>query len=460
MKDSSFLSEFLMITSIKTVAFILVIIGIFFFIKQLEKKKVKFTTRTIYGTIIGLILGIVIQVVAGLPDNPSEVVWLNEVSKWYGLFGSGFMNLLKMIVIPLVFVSILKVIIDMKEGNELGKITFRTIGMLVLTTAFSAVIGIIVGNMMNLGVSTEVVSGSTEIREITPIVDTILGLFPSNPVKAMVDNNTVAVIIFATFIGLAVKRQSKKYLHIVKPFIDLVEACHKIIVSMAMTIIKFMPYAVVAMLANTITARGIKSIGSVIQFIVAVYIAVIIVFIIHLIIVAINGLNPIKYIKNSFEQLILAFTSRSSLGTLPVTIETLNKKQGIEEGVASFTSSIGSNMGMNGCAGIYPALMAITIANAAGINMDLSFYITLIVVISVSSLGIAGIPGSATMAVSVVISGVGLGAYFPLAAGILAIDPILDMGRTMLNVNGTNVTAITVANSIRKLDKDIFNKKN
>ena len=115
-------------------------------------------------------------------------------------------------------------------------------------------------------------------------------------------------------------------------------------------------------------------------------------------------------------------------------------------------------MGMNGCAGIYPALMAVTIANMAGVNMDLSFYITLVVVITISSLGIAGLPGTATMAVSVVVSGVGLGVYFPLAAGIIAIDPILDMGRTMLNVNGTSVTSILVAKSLGKLDKDIYNK--
>lgn len=115
-------------------------------------------------------------------------------------------------------------------------------------------------------------------------------------------------------------------------------------------------------------------------------------------------------------------------------------------------------MGMNGCAGIYPALMAVTIANMAGIETDMGFYITLVIVISISSLGIAGLPGTATMSVSVVLSGMGLGAYFPLASGILAIDPILDMGRTMLNVNGSSVTSITVAKSLNKINKEIFNK--
>ena len=458
MGESSFLSQFLMITDLKTVIFIAVLIGTFFIVKQFEKKKVKFSTRTIYATIIGLILGVIIQLVAGLPENPAEVTWLQEVTKWYGLFGSGFMDLLKMLVVPMVFVSILRVIINMGEGDDLGKLTFKSLGMLLMTTALAAIVGIVVGNVMKLGVGTDVVAtADTELREITPLVDTLRGLLPSNPVASMADGNIVAIIIFATFLGLAVKRLSKKYLDIIKPFIDLVEAFYKIIVSVAMTVIKFMPYAVVALLANTITARGLASMISVVQFIVALYISVAIMFVIHLIIIALNGLNPITYIKNAAEPLLLAFTSRSSLGTLPVTIEALTDKQGVEEGVASFTASLGANMGMNGCAGIYPALMAVTIANMAGVEMNASFYAMLLVVITISSLGIAGLPGTATMAVSVVLSGVGIGSYFPLAGGILAIDPILDMGRTMLNVNGSTTTAVIVGKSLKKLDKEVFN---
>ena len=398
---------------------------------------------------------------AGLPEDPSKITWLQEVSKWYSLFGSGFMDLLKMLVVPMVFVSILRVIINMGEGDNLGALTFRSLGMLLATTGLAAIVGIVVANVMNLGVGAGV-SGieAPELREITPLVDTLRGLLPSNPVASMADGNIVAIIIFATFLGLAVKRLNKKYSELIKPFVDLVEAFYKIIVSVAMTVIKFMPYAVVALLANTLTARGLSSMISVVQFIIALYISVAILFVIHLVIITLNGLNPMTYIKNASEPLLLAFTSRSSLGTLPVTIEALTDKQGVEEGVSSFTASLGANMGMNGCAGIYPALMAVTIANMAGIDKDISFYVMLLVVITISSLGIAGLPGTATMAVSVVLSGVGLGAYFPLAGGIIAIDPILDMGRTMINVNGATTTAITVGNSLGKLDKETFNKNN
>lgn len=456
--ESTFLSEFLFITDIKTIAFIAILVAIFILVSKMEKKKIKFSTRMISAMGIGLVLGFIIQLVAGFPEKPSSVRWIEEVSKWYGLVGNGFMDLLKMLVVPLIFVSIIRVIINMKDGVNLGKLTSKSLLVLLGTTTLATIVGLVVGNLFNLGVGEVVATSNTDIREITSIVDTIRGLLPSNPVQAMAEGNIVAVVIFAAFIGTSMKRLNKKYSDVIKPAWDLVEASYKIITSVAMTVIKFMPYAVVALLANTIAARGVSAILGVVDFIIALYVSVAIMFIIHLIIIALNGLNPIKYVKNVMEPLILAFTSRSSLGTLPVTIETLTEKAGVDNGVASFVGSLGSNAGMNGCAAIYPALMAITVANMSGTPMDFSFYGMLLVIIVISSLGIAGLPGTATMAVSVVISGMGMGSYFPLLGGIIAIDPILDMGRTMLNVNGTMVTAVTVANSFGDIDKDKFNE--
>ena len=414
--------------------------------------------RMIVSTIAGLILGVIIQVAAGFPNNPGEVQWINEVNKWYGLIGYGFMDLLKMLVVPLIFVSIIRVIINMKEGENLGKLTSKSLLILLGTTAIAAIVGIIVGNLFKLGVSANIVEGTNEIREITPVVDTLRGLLPANPIASMAEGNVVAVVIFAAFIGNSMKILNKKYSDVIKPVVDLVNASYKIITSMAMTVMKLMPYAVVALLASTIAGRGLIALKEVMGFIVALYLSIVIVFIIHLIILSILGINPVKYVRKSMEPLILAFTSRSSLGTLPVTIETLTDGIGVDNGIASFVGSLGSNIGMNGCAAIYPALMAITLANMSGTKMDISFYGMLIVIIVIGSLGIAGLPGSATMAVSVVISGMGMGSYFPLAGGIIAIDPILDMGRTMLNVNGTMVTAVVVGKSFNKIDKEKLNK--
>lgn len=456
--ESTFFKEFLYLTNFNTILFIAVLIGTFGLIKAMEKKKIKFSTRMILSMGMGLLLGIIVQAVAKFPKDPSTVSWINEVNKWYGLIGYGFMDLLKMLVVPLVLLSIIRVIINMKDGVDLKKLTSRSIFTLLGTTTMAAIVAIFIGNLFKLGVGEVVVSTPNEMKEITSMVDTLRGLIPANIVEAMANGNVVGIVIFAAFIGTSINRLNKKYSEVIKPAVDLVEAAYKITTSVAMTIIKFMPYAVVALLANTIAARGIIAIISVAKFIAALYTSVAIVFVLHLVIVSLNGLNPIKYVKNVMEPLILAFTSRSSLGTLPVTIETLTEKVGIDNGISSFVGSLGSNAGMNGCAAIYPALMAVTIANMSGTKMDFGFYIMLLVIIIISSLGIAGLPGTATMSVSVVISGMGMGAYFPLAGGILAIDPILDMGRTMINVNGTMVTALSVGNSMNSLDKEIYNK--
>ncbi|WP_250674655.1 cation:dicarboxylase symporter family transporter [Paraclostridium ghonii] len=450
----TFFSEFLMVTNWLTVLSIGMLIGLFFIVKKLTKK-LDFTKLMLLCIAMGVGLGLIIQFIAGFPSDPTKVTWLTEVSKWYGLFGYGFMDLLKMLVVPLVFVSIVRVIMNLKQGENIGKLTGRTIFMLLGTTAIAAAVGIIVGNLFNLGVGQEVVQQATEeLREVTPVVDTLRGLLPSNPVNAMAQANVVAIVIFAGFIGIAIKRLSKKHADTIKPFVDLIEAFYKIIISISITVIKLMPYAVVALMATSIIDRGISSIIGVLDFILALYVSVAIMFVIHLIIISINGVNPIKYLRNASKPLILAFTSRSSLGTLPVTIETLTDNLKVDQGISSFVGSLGANMGMNGCAGIYPALMAVTVANMSGTPMNFSFYVMLLIVITISSLGIAGIPGTATMSVSVVISGMGLGAYFPLLGGIIAIDPILDMGRTMLNVNGTMTSTIVVANGFDEIDKN------
>lgn len=460
--NSTFFEQFLMISDIKTVIFIALLILILFGISFLGKgkAKLKFSTRMILSTIIGLLLGLVIQFVANFPNNPSEIKWITEVSKWYGLLGNGFIDLLKMLVVPIVFISITRVIMNMSKDDNIGKLTALSIGSLLSITAISSVIGIIVANVMKLGVGANVVAGSATIKEIEPIADTLRGLLPSNIVESMANGNVIAIVIFATFIGLSIRRLKVKKFDKVKIFIDFIEASYTIITSVAITVIKFMPYAVVALLSNVIASRGISSLKEVFGFIIGIYIAVAIAFVIQMIIVSLFKLNPFKYVKNVTEALVLAFTSRSSLGTLPVTIKVLTENAGIKEGTSTFVGSLGSNMGMNGCAGIYPAMMAVTLANMVGRELDVSFYATLIIVIVISSLGIAGLPGTAIMAVSVVISGVGLGEFFPLAAGIIAIDPILDMARTMINVNGTMASAVITSSITGDLDKDIFNSDN
>lgn len=449
MNSSTFFKDFLLLSEIYTYIMLAVLVVLLIGIRILEKRKVKFSTRMFAGTILGLILGVAIQAVAGFPANPGELTWSSEVSSWFGLIGNGYMDLLKMLVIPLVFLSIVRVIMNMR-GDNLQSMMARTIGMLVGTTLIAASIGIALSHMFSLGASMTVNQQNVSIREMNTIIETLRGMLPSNVIQAMAEGNIIAVVIFAAFIGGAIRRLTKKHYETIEPFIKWIEASYKIILSVAMTVIKLMPYAVVTMLANTISSRGIQILLSMVKFIGVLYLAIAFMFLVHMLIAWTQGVSPKRYIKDGMEPLLLAFTSRSSLGTLPVLIETVNKKFGIEEGVASFVGSLGSNMGMNGCAGLYAAMVTTVLAQILGMEINLSFCIMLLLVVAISSFGIAGLPGTATLAISVVISGMGMGEYFPLIGAIIATDPILDMGRTFLNVSGTMASAITVGKSFER----------
>ena len=454
--DSVFFKEFLMISDIKTIIFILVLFALFFGMKIVEKRKIAFSTRMIIATFIGLVLGVVIQAVSGFAKDPMEITFVVETTKWYSLFGNGFIDLIRMLVIPLIMVSIIHVIVNMKEGADIGALTKKTLTVTVIMVSISVIVGLSVGMLFKVGSTMTVEQGSAEIKEVKTIVDTLRGLIPSNPAKAMVDVNIIALVVISAFFGIGAKRMTKKYMDVVKPFIDLINALQKIIMSIAMTIIKWMPYAVIALLANTIAQRGIESIKEVGIFIIALYVSVIIMFIIQLIAISLFGINPIIYLKKGVAVMVLAFTSRSSVGCLPLTIETLVDKMGVNDGTASFVGGFGTTAGMQGCAGVFPALLLVFVCNVTGTPMDITFIVMALVVIVIGSFGIAGIPGTATMAASVALSGVGMASLFPTISPILAIDPIIDMGRTLLNVTGSMTNAIIVDNSLGQFNMEQF----
>lgn len=454
--DSVFFKEFLMISDIKTIIFILILFALFFGMKMVEKRKIAFSTRMIIATVIGLVLGIVIQAVSGFAKDPMEITFVVETTKWYSLFGNGFIDLIRMLVIPLIMVSIIHVIVNMKEGADIGALTKKTLTVTVIMVSISVIVGLSVGMLFKVGSTMTVEQGSAEIKEVKTIVDTLRGLIPSNPAKAMVDVNIIALVIISAFFGIGAKRMTKKYMDVVKPFIDLINALQKIIMSIAMTIIKWMPYAVIALLANTIAQRGIESIKEVGIFIIALYVSVIIMFIIQLIAISLFGINPIIYLKKGVAVMVLAFTSRSSVGCLPLTIETLVDKMGVNDGTASFVGGFGTTAGMQGCAGVFPALLLVFVCNVTGTPMDITFIVMALVVIVIGSFGIAGIPGTATMAASVALSGVGMASLFPTISPILAIDPIIDMGRTLLNVTGSMTNALIVDKSLGQLNMEHF----
>lgn len=462
--NSVFFKQFLMISDIKTIIFLIALVAIIMVINRLPKEKFNFSAKVMTATFIGLILGLVIQVVAGFPHDPMKLTFVRETTLWYSLLGGGFISLIRMLVIPLVMVSIIHVIINMKEDANLGSLVKRTLTISLAMVAISVAVGLVFGILFKVGKFDEATSviteGGRQIREVKNIVDTLKALIPSNPVEAMVNLNIVGLVIFSSIVGVAAKRMSKKYMAIVKPFFDLINAFQKIIVSMAMSIIKWMPAAVVPLLANTIAQKGVHAIAEVGKFIVVLYLAVAIMFIVQMIAVAVFGMNPFTYVKKCTSLLLLAFTSRSSVGCLPVTISTLTNKLGVTESTASFVGSFGTTAGMQGCAGVFPALTIVFVTHMSGHSIDMTMFAMAIIVVAISSLGIAGIPGTATMAASVGLSGTGLAALFPLINPILAIDPIIDMPRTMLNVIGSVTNALMVDKSLGLINMDTYNDPN
>ena len=342
---SVFFQQFLMISNYLTVLFLLVLFGLFFFIWRLQRRKVSFTKRVLIGTGLGLILGLAIQLTAGLPEQPMEIAFIAETSKWYGLFGNGFIDLIRMLVIPLIMVSIVHVIINL-EGANIGRLAGTTLVITMLMVIIASVVGLSLGLAFNLGSGFQAADTTSVIKDVKPIADTLKDLLPANPVAAMVNTNVIALVIFSAFFGVAARRMSQKYAETVKPFNDLIQALHKVIISVAMSVIKLMPYAVIALLANTIAQRGVNHILDVILFIGVLYLGLGLMLLIQMILLIIIGLNPVMFLKKSFTTLLMAFTSRSFVGPLPVTIISLPRTLWVSEGTANFVASFGSTAGM------------------------------------------------------------------------------------------------------------------
>lgn len=455
----AFFEKFLLITHYQTVL-ALVALGFGFYLVRLTHKRFEghsssFSIRMLTGMAIGAVLGLAMQAVEGFPAE--KTVLLTESSKWYGLFGRSFISLIRMLVIPIVFVSIVKVVIDFANEKSLSKIAVRGVFWLLFTTGVAAVVGILLGSLIGLGDVGSVVQGGATIREQTNLVDTLVNLVPNNIVGAMNGNNVVGLVIFSAFVGMATVVVERTYPESVAVFKGFIDGFHKIVMQMTRFVISLMPYAVIALLAGTIMSNGIPAIVEVSSFVLALYLATLIMLVIHVLLVLVHGLSPVQFLRKSVDVWLMAFSSRSSMGTLPLTISTLTDRMGVYRGTANLVPSLGATMGMNGCAGVFPALLVMMVAQMIGLEMNLQFYVMLVIVVVIGSIGVAGIPGTATIAATIVLSGMGLGEYFYLIGMVLAIDPILDMARTLANVSGAMVAAIVTDKEVGTLDVQVYN---
>ncbi len=355
------------------------------------------------------------------------------------------MSLIKMIVVPLVMVSLITSIVRLKNLDTLKSIGIKTLGILLGTTGIAAAIGIVVAKVFNLGQGLTFPGAEDFVaREIPTFTQVLVDMLPSNPIAAIVDNRIIPIVIFSLFVAIALVTEDNINPTKAKPFKDFVLSAHTIVSRITQIVLKFIPYGVFALIAKAVASNGLETIKSLIWVIAAVYIAAILQFIVVYtpLIAFVAKKNHLKFFKGIFPAQTMAFTSQSSYGTLPVTIKSLVEGAGVSENIASFVAPLGSTIGMNACGGLYPAIVAIFVANVFNVDMTIYSYALIVLTTIVSSIGIAGVPGSATMSTTVVLATLGL----PIEgmAMIIAVDSIIDMMRTATNVTGSAVAALVV----------------
>lgn len=431
----------------------------------MHRKNVSFSKRVFTGLGLGIVFGFILNIAYGAD---SEV--LAESVSWFNVVGTGYVKLLQMIVVPLVFISILGAFTKVTIGKNFGKMAGMILGILVGTTAIAAAIGISASLLFGLDAS-EIVQGEAEAARGVSIEersadmagkalpDQILELLPANPFLDFTGarpTSTIGVVIFAAFLGfayLALVRRDEENANLVKKGID---ALYSLIMGVVRIVLRLTPYGILAIIARTVATSDFAAIYSLGKFVLASYAALLVMFLIHLIIITVSGLNPITYVKKTAEALLFAFTSRSSAGTLPLNIKTQTDRLGVPDGIANFAGSFGLSIGQNGCAGVYPAMLAVMIAPTVGQNpLEPTFLITLIAIVAISSFGVAGVGGGATFAAILVLSALNL--PVALAGLLISVEPLIDMGRTALNVSGSMTAGVTTARVNGELDKEVFN---
>lgn len=445
---------------INIVIMLIFIIGLFI----MAKKHVSFPKRVFTALGLGIVYGIILHLIYGVNSKVLETT-----TDWFSIVGDGYVTLLQMIVMPLIFISIVSAFSKIQIGDKFAKIGSYIFMFLIGTVAIAAVVGIFYAIVFGLDASSidlgsaEHARGneiSSEAKQLTAntLPQQILELLPSNPFLDFTGQrttSTIAVVIFAIFVGFAYLRVARKQPDNGSLLKRGIDAVYALIMSIVTFVLRLTPYGIIAIMASTIATSDFAAIWTLGKFMIASYAALLTMYVIHLIILAIMGINPIRYVKKTLEVLIFAFTSRSSAGALPLNVQTQTQRLGVPEGIANFSASFGLSIGQNGCAGIYPAMLAIMVAPVAHVDIDIPFILTLIGVVVISSFGVAGVGGGATFASILVLSTLNL--PVALAGVLISIEPIIDMGRTALNVNDSILAGTGTAHLTGNLDKEKFN---
>lgn len=442
---------------------IIVLVIFIVILHMMARKHISFAKRVFTALGIGIVFGVLLHLVYGTHSNV-----ITSTSDWFNIVGQGYVALLQMIVMPLIFISIVAAFTKIQIGEKFAKIGSLIFIFLIGTVTIAAIVGVVYALVFGLDASTinlgnaEQARGSEiakQAKDLTAhtLPQQILELLPKNPFLDFTGQratSTIAVVIFASFIGFAYLRVARKQPDHGELLKRAIDAIYSLVMAIVTFVLRLTPYGVLAIMANTLSTSDFGTIWTLGKFLIASYAALITMYIIHLIILSLLGISPIRYVKKTLEVLIFAFTSRSSAGALPLNVQTQTRRLGVPEGIANFAATFGLSIGQNGCAGIYPAMLAIMVAPVANVEIDLQFIVTLIAVVIISSFGVAGVGGGATFASILVLSTLNL--PVALAGVLISVEPLIDMGRTALNVNDSMLAGTGTAKLTKHWDKDTF----
>lgn len=442
---------------------IIVLVIFIVILHMMARKHISFAKRVFTALGIGIVFGVLLHLVYGTHSNV-----ITSTSDWFNIVGQGYVALLQMIVMPLIFISIVAAFTKIQIGEKFAKIGSLIFIFLIGTVTIAAIVGVVYALVFGLDASTinlgnaEQARGSEiakQAKDLTAhtLPQQILELLPKNPFLDFTGQratSTIAVVIFASFIGFAYLRVARKQPDHGELLKSAIDAIYSLVMAIVTFVLRLTPYGVLAIMANTLSTSDFGAIWTLGKFLIASYAALITMYIIHLVILSLLGISPIRYVKKTLEVLIFAFTSRSSAGALPLNVQTQTRRLGVPEGIANFAATFGLSIGQNGCAGIYPAMLAIMVAPVANVEIDLQFIVTLIAVVIISSFGVAGVGGGATFASILVLSTLNL--PVALAGVLISVEPLIDMGRTALNANDSMLAGTGTAKLTKHWDKDTF----
>ena len=421
-----------------------------------------FSVRVFTGLVLGVLLGVALRL---LPSQDSAA--LGAALPWYNVVGSGYVALLRMISIPLIIISILSAIINLETTKGLAKRSAIIILILVGTAAIAAGVGALTAHSFGLR-SDAILQGDAELQRAEYMENRaksdlslpaqILKIIPSNPFAAMTgagDNATLSVVLFSSLLAVAVLILRREEKELADKFASGVRVMYGAITELTWLILDLTPYGVCAIMARTVVQTNYDALKTLASFMAASYVALAVIFLIHLALLVLTGFSPVTYLRKAWPVLSFAFVSRTSAGALPMTISTLHNGFGLDRGLSGFAASLGTSIGQNGCAGMYPAMLAVMIAPTLGIDpMSPTFLAQLILTVAISSFGVAGVGGGATFAAIIVLSALG----FPvgLAGVLVSIEPVIDMGRTALNVSDSMVAGLLAGRVFHDLDQSVY----